>query len=71
MVSGNTELLNSVCHDGNCDQSWLTMLLGKVPQTTTRILEILGCFLNFNKMKTKIISNHMSQYFIHNKTQIT
>ncbi len=44
MVSGNTELLNSVCNDGNCDQSWLTMLLGKVPQTTTRILEILGCF---------------------------
>ncbi len=25
-------------------------------------------FLNLNKMKTKRISNHMSQYFIHNRT---
>ncbi len=29
---------------------------------------MLGRFLNLNKMKTKIISNHMSQYFIHNRT---
>ncbi len=25
-------------------------------------------FLNLNKMKTKRLSNHMSQYFIHNRT---
>ncbi len=25
-------------------------------------------FLNWNKMKTKRIPNHMSQYFIHNRT---
>ncbi len=31
---------------------------------TTRILEMLGRFLNLNKIKTKRISNHMSQYFI-------
>ncbi len=36
--------------------------------TTTRIPEMLGRFLNFNKMKTKRFSNHMSQYFIHNRT---
>ncbi len=35
---------------------------------TTRIPEMLGRFLNLNKMKTKRISNHMSQYFIHNRT---
>ncbi len=35
---------------------------------TTRILEMLGRFLNLNKMKTKRLSNHMSQYFIHNRT---
>ncbi len=32
---------------------------------------MLGRFSNLNKMKTKIISNHMSQYFIHNRTWIT
>ncbi len=32
MVLGNTESLNYVCNDGICDQSWLTMLLGNVPQ---------------------------------------
>ncbi len=31
--------------------------------TTTRIPEMLGRFLNLNKMKTKRISNHMSQHF--------
>ncbi len=36
--------------------------------TTTRIPEMLGRFLNLNKMKTKKMSNHMSQYFIHNRT---
>ncbi len=35
---------------------------------TTQILEMLGRFLNLNKMKTKRVSNHMSQYFIHNTT---
>ncbi len=25
-------------------------------------------FLNLNKMKTRRLSNHMSQYFIHNRT---
>ncbi len=35
---------------------------------TSRIPEMLGRFLNFNKMKTKRLSNHMSQYFIHNRT---
>jgi len=35
---------------------------------TTRIPEMLGRFLNLNKMKTKRLSNHMSQYFIHNRT---
>ncbi len=35
---------------------------------TTQIPEMLGCFLNLNKMKTKRLSNHMSQYFIHNRT---
>ncbi len=35
---------------------------------TTWIPEMLGRFLNLNKMKTKRISNHMSQYFIHNRT---
>ncbi len=29
--------------------------------TTTQIPEMLGCFLNLNKMKTKRLSNHMSQ----------
>ncbi len=31
----------------------------------TLILEMLGRFLNLNKMKTKRLSNHMNQYFIH------
>ncbi len=35
---------------------------------TTRIPEMLERFLNLNKMKTKRISNHMSHYFIHNRT---
>ncbi len=35
---------------------------------TTRIPEMLGRFLNLNKMKTKRLSNHMSQYFVHNRT---
>ncbi len=34
----------------------------------TRIPEMLGHFLNLNKMKTKRISNHMSQHFINNRT---
>ncbi len=29
---------------------------------------MLGRFLNLNKIKTKRLSNHMSQYFIHNRT---
>ncbi len=38
---------------------------------TTLIPEMLGrFFLNLNKMKTKRLSNHMSQYFIHNRTEI-
>ncbi len=32
---------------------------------------MLGRFLHLNKMKTKRLSNHMSQYFIHNRTYIT
>ncbi len=28
----------------------------------------VGMFLNLNKIKTKITSNNMSQYFIHNRT---
>ncbi len=28
----------------------------------------VGTFINLNKMKTKRLSNHMSQYFIHNRT---
>ncbi len=32
------------------------------------IPEMLGRFLNLNKIKTKRLSNHMSQYFIHNRT---
>ncbi len=35
---------------------------------TTRIPEMLGRVLNLNKMKTKRLSNHMSKYFIHNRT---
>ncbi len=37
---------------------------------TTRIPEMLGHFLNLKrpKMKTKRISNQMSQHFIHNRT---
>ncbi len=35
---------------------------------TARILENVGTFLNLNKMKTKNFQNHMSQYFIHNRT---
>ncbi len=35
---------------------------------TTRIPEMLGRFLYLNKMKTKRLSNHMSQNFIHNRT---
>ncbi len=27
---------------------------------------MLGCFFNLNNMKTKRLSNHMSQYSIHN-----
>ncbi len=38
------------------------------PLSTTRIPEMLGRFLNLNKMKAKRISNHKSQYFIHNRT---
>ncbi len=34
---------------------------------TTQIPEMLGCFSNFNKIKTKKNLNHMSQYFIHNR----
>ncbi len=36
---------------------------------TTWIPEMLGSFLNLNKMKIKRLSNHMSQYFIHNRTK--
>ncbi len=35
---------------------------------TIQIPEMLGHFLNLNKMKTKRLSNNMSQYFIHNRT---
>ncbi len=35
---------------------------------TTQIPEMLGRFLHLNKMKTKRLSNHMSQYFIQNRT---
>ncbi len=42
----------------------------KKNKTTTRIPEMLGHFLNLNKMKTKRLSNHMSQYFIHNRNNI-
>ncbi len=34
--------------------------------STTRILEMWGHFFYLNKMKTKRLSNHMSQYSIHN-----
>ncbi len=34
----------------------------------SRIPEMLGRFLNLNKIKTKRLSNHMSQYFINNRT---
>ncbi len=30
--------------------------------------EFRKCWDDFNKMKTKRLSNHMSQYFIHNRT---
>ncbi len=30
---------------------------------------MLGRFLNLNKIKTKRLSNNMSQYFIHNRTE--
>ncbi len=33
-----------------------------------RITEMLGRFVNLNKMKTKRLSHHMSQNFIHNRT---
>jgi len=39
-------------------------------KSTTRIPEKLGRFLNLNKMKTIRLSNHMSKYFIHNRTYI-
>ncbi len=35
---------------------------------TTRIPEMLAHFYNLNKMKTKRLLNHMSHYFIHNRT---
>ncbi len=35
---------------------------------TTRIPDMLERFLNLNKMKTKRLSNHTSQYFIHSRT---
>ncbi len=52
---------------------FLETLQKKILQTferysTTRILEMFGRFLNLNKMKTKRISKHMSQYCIHNRT---
>ncbi len=37
-------------------------------KATTRISEMLGHFLHLNKMKIKRLSNHMSQYFINNRT---
>ncbi len=37
---------------------------------TTRIPKMLGRFLNLNKILTKRLSNHMSQYFIHNGTGV-
>ncbi len=46
----------------------LLILLIIIIISTTRILEMLGRFLYMNKMKTKRLSNHMSQYFIHNRT---
>ncbi len=36
-----------------------------------RIPEMLGRFLNLNKIKTERISNHVSEYFIHSRTSIT
>ncbi len=48
---------------------YILLLLNKTTQTTTnRIPEMLGHFFNLNKMKTKRLSNHVSQYFIHNRT---
>ncbi len=37
-------------------------------KNTTRILEMLWRFEYLNKIKTKRLSNHMSQYFIYNRT---
>ncbi len=39
---------------------WLTL--------TTWIPEMLGRFLNLNKMNIQRLSNHIRQYFIHNRT---
>ncbi len=36
--------------------------------STTRIPETLGNILHLNKIKPKRLSNHLSQYFIHNGT---
>ncbi len=35
-----------------------------------QIPKMLGRFFYLNKTKMKIISNHMSQYFIHSRTKI-
>ncbi len=40
----------------------------EITRPTTWIPEMLGHFFNLNKIKTKSLSNHMSQYFIHNRT---
>ncbi len=54
---------------GNINQLFImSHILTYVLENTTRIPEMLGRFLNLNKMKTKSLSNHMSQYCIHNRT---
>ncbi len=53
-----------IVHPKKCDKSGL-----KVESNISRIPEILGrLYFYLNKMKTKRLSNHMSQYFIQNRT---
>ncbi len=59
--------------------SWIYLLFNKFSEIKWQKMDMYNMynlnsgnvgtfFLNLNKMKTKILSNHMSQYFIQNRT---
>ncbi len=55
------------CGHFSCKFIYFLLVLLMIRAFSNRILDMLGRFFYLNKMKTKRISNHMSQHFIHNR----